>query len=296
MSQPTVNPYTGIPTGSPYDVGLSPQELLGSGLPARNISVANLLAQLQGPSFESLYAAPGADQLAQQYRAGQGSIAGALQQRGLQQSGLADIERRGLLNLFSQGMLTNTAQAAAQEDQRRQALINALLGIGQQDLQSLQAIGTGNLQASGADIAQNAVRLQSIKDLGVGSATIASLLAGGALGGSGALSGLGGQGGALAGTQTGNLLSSGSTAGGAVGGLSLFGGIGSGLQGGGGGLNMTGGTEMSPLMSSLYGTSGAGGGYTPSPYGPYLPNYSFPTYTAPPAESSFIYAGGGGYQ
>lgn len=277
---PSIYPYTGIPTGSPYPT-TDIRTLPTVGRTTRNIALANLLAQLGGPSFEGVYGAQGADELARQYRTGKRTVAQSTEARGLGQSGLASTENRGLLDLYSSGILGNTAHAAQMEDARKRSLLEALLGIGQQDLTTNQSIEGARLATSGAKTNVDLEKLNRIIRTSVDSVKLAAIAVGGGLGAAGALGSAGGAGSAL---------SSGGLAGGIAGaqlGGSIFG---SGNYPGGYGTSGTGlrqqsggGQQPSPLLDMLSNYS---------PYGPYASGYR---YDPSQIESSIIERGRRGY-
>jgi len=227
---------------SPYDPrhatlqGGQLADLEQASLQTRNTTLQSLLSQLDTP-LTNVYEAGGVDSLVQQLREGRQSRAEGLAQRGLQYSGAAPTSERALRDIYSRGLLDNVMSSNQTEQNRKLSLMQQLLGLTQNDLEYLDAIGGSKLEGAAADFSLGQDTLLKNLELAHGAGVIASLLVGGAAGAAG-----GAAGGAFGGASG----VSGGAAAGTAGGLS------------GAGAGALGGLQF----ASQFG-GGGGGGYTP---------------------------------
>lgn len=236
------------------------QDLQGASIDTRNLELMSLLNQLQGPSMTNVYEAGPMDALVRNLREARMARSEGLAQRGLTYSGAAPTASRGVEEGYAGGVL-NVATAANQaETARKQSLLSALLGLNQQDLQFLQGLSQAALGTRAASYAEDAQAREQIKQLAIGSATIASIIAGGAAGAAGGAAGgaLGGASGVSGGAAAGE---AGGLSGAGVGALGAYN-IGSKLSGGGT-------PSYIPPSATPGGLTAATYGGTPTPSSPY---------------------------
>lgn len=213
------NPTTvASPTGpsfSPFASNLS--NLQDASQAIRNQTLLSLMKQLRGPSFSNVFEATPMDTLAQNYRQAALARTEGLASKGLGTSGAATASRRGLESEYSQGVEGIVAGANQQENQRIATLLGQMQNLGSADQQFLASMGQAALAQQGASSAEQLNNLLRDLMLAKGSATVASIAAGGIAGAAGAGASVGGAGGAGASAGFGG----GTFGGGALAGLTL---------------------------------------------------------------------------
>lgn len=172
------------PSNSPFAGNLG--QLQDASQAVRNQTLLSLMRQLRGPSFQNVFEATPMDTLAQNYRQAQQARTEGLQARGLGASGAATAATRGLNTEYAQGVQGIVEGANQQENQRIAGLLGQMQNLGSADQQFLSSVGQAYLAQQGASATEQINALLKDLMLAKGSATVASILVGGAAGAAGA--------------------------------------------------------------------------------------------------------------